>query len=67
MQLGPWFIGIEELEFAGQIPATVLAGGEGGPAREDQGASVVLAGGDLMVGSTGGGGMAVNRSGGGGA
>jgi hypothetical protein len=55
------------LEFVGQIPATVVAGGEGESAREDQGARAVLAGGDVMVGSTGGGGTAVNRSGGGGA
>jgi hypothetical protein len=67
MQLGPWFIGTEELKFAGQIPATVVAGDEGEPAREDQGARAVLVGGDVMVGSTEGGGMAVNQSGGGGA
>jgi hypothetical protein len=35
---------------AGQIPATVAVGGEGEPAREDQGTRAVLAGGDVMVG-----------------
>jgi hypothetical protein len=38
------------LELAGQIPATVIAGGEGEPARKDQGVSAGLAGGDVMVG-----------------
>jgi hypothetical protein len=50
MQLGPWFIGTEKLEFSGQIPATVVAGGEGKPAREDQETMGNLAGGDVQVG-----------------
>jgi hypothetical protein len=48
-QLGPWFIGTERLKLAGQIPATVIAGGEGEPAREDQGTRGNLAGGDVQV------------------
>jgi hypothetical protein len=48
--LGPWFIGTEKLELAGQIPATVVADGEGEPAGEDQGTRAVLASGDVMVG-----------------
>jgi hypothetical protein len=39
-----------ELRFAGQILATVVAGGEGEPARKDQGTRGNLAGGDVMVG-----------------
>jgi hypothetical protein len=46
MQLGPWFIGTEKLELTGQILATVVAGGEGKPAREDQGTRANLLGGD---------------------
>jgi hypothetical protein len=48
--LGPWFIGIEKLELAGQIPAMVVAGGEGELAREDQGIRGNLGGGDVQVG-----------------
>jgi hypothetical protein len=48
--LGPWFITIGKLKFAGQIPVTVVAGSEGKPARKDQGTRAVLAGGDVMVG-----------------
>jgi hypothetical protein len=48
--LGSWFIGIEKQELAGQIPATVVAGGEGKLAREDQGIRGNLAGGDVQVG-----------------
>jgi hypothetical protein len=47
--LDPWFIGTEKLELAGQITATVVAGGEGKPAREDQGTRGNLAGGDVQV------------------
>jgi hypothetical protein len=50
MQLGSWFLGTEKLELAGQIPATVVAGGEGKPAREDQGTRGNLARGDVQVG-----------------
>jgi hypothetical protein len=39
-----------EPRLAGQIPAAVVAGGKGKPVREDQGVSVGLAGGDVMVG-----------------
>jgi hypothetical protein len=60
--LGPWFIGIEELEFTGQIPVTVVASGEGEQAREDKGARAVLAGGDVMVGSTEAATMELNHS-----
>jgi hypothetical protein len=38
------------VKFASQIPATVVAGSKGEPAREDQGACAGLAGGDVMVG-----------------
>jgi hypothetical protein len=40
----------KEPRLAGQIPAMVVDGGEGEPAREDQGTKAVLAGGDVMVG-----------------
>jgi hypothetical protein len=43
-------MGTEELELAGQIPVTVIAGGEGELVREDQGACTGIAGGDVMVG-----------------
>jgi hypothetical protein len=60
----------EDLDQCNQVPGSlgkraetcrpnsgdVVAGGEGEPAREDQGARAVLAGGDVMVG--------VNRRGG---
>jgi hypothetical protein len=39
-----------ELRLAGQISATVVAGGEGEPARKDQGTRGNLAGGDVQVG-----------------
>jgi hypothetical protein len=42
----------------------VVTGGEGEPAREDQGARVVLAGGDVMVGVNWRGGTTATRSGG---
>jgi hypothetical protein len=50
MQSSPWLIGEEEPRLAGQIPATVVASGEGEQAGEDQGARGNLAGGDVMVG-----------------
>jgi hypothetical protein len=50
MQSSPWLVGEEEPRLAGQIPASVVAGGEGEPAREDQGTRAVLVGGDVMVG-----------------
>jgi hypothetical protein len=50
MQSSPWLIGEEEPRFASQIPAMVVAGGEGEPARKDQGTSGNLVGGDVMVG-----------------
>jgi hypothetical protein len=50
MHSSPWLIGEEEPRLAGQIPVTVVAGGEGKPAREDQGARGNLAGGDVMAG-----------------
>jgi hypothetical protein len=40
----------------------VVAGGEGEPAREDQGARAVLAGGDVMVGVNRRGEMTMTRS-----
>jgi hypothetical protein len=45
----------------------VVADDEGAPARKDQGVSVGLAGGDVMVGVNWRGGTAVNRGGGDGA
>jgi hypothetical protein len=62
--LGPWLIGTEKPKLAGQIPATVVADGEGEPAREDQGTRAVLAGGDVVVGVNRRGGMTATRSGG---
>jgi hypothetical protein len=40
----------ERLQLAGQIPATVVAGGEGETAGEDQGTRAVLARGDVQGG-----------------
>jgi hypothetical protein len=42
-------IGIERLQLVGQIPMTVVAGGEGEPAGEDQKTRAVLARGDVQV------------------
>jgi hypothetical protein len=42
-------IGIERLQLVGQIPTTVVAGGEGEPAGEDQETTAVLARGDVQV------------------
>jgi hypothetical protein len=50
MQSSPWLAGEEEPRLAGRIPVTVVAGGEGEPARKDQGARAGLAGGDVKVG-----------------
>jgi hypothetical protein len=37
----------KKLQFAGRIPATAIAGGEGEPAGEDQGTKAVLSTGDV--------------------
>jgi hypothetical protein len=64
LQSSPWLVGEEEPTLAGQIPATVVAGGEGEPARKDQGARADLAGGDVKVGVDRRGGTTVTRGGG---
>jgi hypothetical protein len=50
LQSSPWLVGEEEPRLAGRIPTIVVAGGEGEPARKDQGARAELAGGDEKVG-----------------
>jgi hypothetical protein len=50
MQSSPWLVREEEPILAGKIPVTVVTGGEGDPARKDQGARGNLARGDVQVG-----------------